>query len=954
MSLLWTAVAAGLVAIVATVAVERLGGRTGGVVATLPTTIVPASWGFVAASQLGWADAMAAVPVGMLVDAGFLWCWRVLPPRLPVVSMQRRLLMMVLASLAAWFVLAAFAMLAATWLDVAPLALGLVAFAAHVGLGLYTTWAPFPAPKGGQRVAVWVLLSRGLLAGAAIAVSVVIAQSGWELAAGVASVFPAIFVTTMVALWWSQGEAVPLGAVGPIVLGSTAVSMYALVGIVVFEPLGLWVGTAVAWGTAVLTCSVPTAWWLGGGSVGSAWKWISGALGTVAVAGGVVCFAAPQLVLEASIRVERARGGLTRHTDVIDGLRWVWLDGGRPEAPVVLAVHGFNGDKDNWTRLAPYLTDQFRVLAPDLPAHGETGYDPSLSYDVDSQVERLIRYLDHLEVDRAHVVGNSMGGAIAARLSALAPTRVDHVVLLAPGFVETAQASEMDDLLSLNGPHPLIARSPEQFEVVLDWVMEKRPYIPGPVLQFVAERSAARASIADRVWEDLFATPATLVADSDGIVAPTLVVWGREDRILHVSGAEAMCSRVIRCDWTVMEGVGHVPMLEKPAETAALILDFVSSRPAPVQGRWRSTLQTPAGPLPFVLDVSGDGTAIINGAERIDLGHSVSQTGWWSVDIDHYDARLVGRVSEEGSQVRGRWLKRVHAGKSDSLPWTAEVSASPRFSSAQTPGGAGGNLDLTGTWTVRFDSGPAIGHFKQSDDVLQGTFETPTGDVRYLEGIVGENGLVMSTFDGAHAFLFSAEMTDVGLTGTFTSGSRFREGWTAERAPDTVALPGALIQSDPKRVDWSALTLPDVNGDLVSMSSFIGGPTVIELFGSWCPNCHDAGAALRAIVAENPEITVVGVAFEVSSDAARNQAQVRRYLKRHGLDMPVLVANTSDKDEAGATLGFLDRVDAYPTLLFVGSDGVIEQMMVGFSGPATGTRHQEMMGAIRMAVGKLN
>ena len=249
-------------AIAATVAVERLGGKLGGIIATLPSTIVPATWGFFAVSEGVPVKALAAIPMGMLVNAGFLWCWRAIPPRLPQWSMSRRLGAMVGISLCIWFGLAVTSMYLGTQTNIHPLTLGVTALGLHLILGIYSTWHFNPAPKGTRKVTILALVSRGLLAAMAVGASLIIASSGFEVAAGIASVFPAIFLTTMVSLWWSQGQAVPLGAVGPIVLGSIVVSAYALLAIWTIDAFGVGVGTIVAWVGAVLVCSVPSAFWL--------------------------------------------------------------------------------------------------------------------------------------------------------------------------------------------------------------------------------------------------------------------------------------------------------------------------------------------------------------------------------------------------------------------------------------------------------------------------------------------------------------------------------------------------------------------------------------------------------------------------------------------------------------------------------------------------------------------
>ena len=262
LTLVGTAFLAGFVAIAATVAVEKLGGKMGGIIATLPTTIVPATWGFWAVSDGMPVKAFAAVPMGMLVNAGFLWCWRVLPPLLPSWTMTKKLSVMVTLSLSVWLVLALCSMFIGSTTFASPIALGLGALGLHVTLGLYTTWHFRPSPKGTRAVTLSALLSRGLLAATAVATAVLIASSGFEIAAGIASVFPAIFLTTMVSLWWSQGQAVPLGAVGPITLGSVVVSAYALLAIWTFDAFGVLGGSIIAWVGSVLCCSVPAALWL--------------------------------------------------------------------------------------------------------------------------------------------------------------------------------------------------------------------------------------------------------------------------------------------------------------------------------------------------------------------------------------------------------------------------------------------------------------------------------------------------------------------------------------------------------------------------------------------------------------------------------------------------------------------------------------------------------------------
>jgi hypothetical protein len=264
---LLSALLAGLVAIAVTVAIERLGGVVGGFLGTLPTTIVPASLGIAHQTETpaAFAAAMCAVPAGMLIDVLFLYLWRVVPPRLPAWSSRVRLVATAAIALAVWGASAAALVATLTRLQACgvPLAIvGALTLAAMLVVGVAACLRPRPAPRGSRRVGPATLLARGLLAAGAIAVSVWLVAVGGPLAAGVASVFPAIFLTTMVSLWLAQGEAVPSGAVGPMMLGSSAVAAYALVSAWSFPALGSGLGAAVAWVVAAAGITLPAALWM--------------------------------------------------------------------------------------------------------------------------------------------------------------------------------------------------------------------------------------------------------------------------------------------------------------------------------------------------------------------------------------------------------------------------------------------------------------------------------------------------------------------------------------------------------------------------------------------------------------------------------------------------------------------------------------------------------------------
>ena len=265
--MLFYGVFAGVVAILATVAIERLGGRMGGLLASVPTTIIPASIGILeqSRSEADFIWAMAIVPFGMLVNAFFLFLWRWVPPRLPTADLGRRLGMMVCVALSGWALAAGMGLgISALWKawEWSPMVLGTLVTLIMVGIGVWACLARVPAPPGSRTVSLVMLASRGVLAGCCIVTSIWLSGKGLPLISGIASVFPAIFLTTMIALWLSQGEAVQAGAVGPLMLGSASVAVYALLATMTLPTWGLVWGSVAAWLGSVALVSVPAHAWL--------------------------------------------------------------------------------------------------------------------------------------------------------------------------------------------------------------------------------------------------------------------------------------------------------------------------------------------------------------------------------------------------------------------------------------------------------------------------------------------------------------------------------------------------------------------------------------------------------------------------------------------------------------------------------------------------------------------
>lgn len=269
---------------------------------------------------------------------------------------------------------------------------------------------------------------------------------------------------------------------------------------------------------------------------------------------------------------EREAAGLSEKTIRVSGIGMHYLEGGTGE-PLVL-VHGFGADKDNWTRVSKFLTPQFHVVAPDLPGFGDSDKLTDLDYSFSAQANRLHDFIQALNLGPVHLGGSSMGGAISGFYAALYPGEVKSLWLLDPGAVNTPEPSEYFKLLKAGGKNPLIIDTPEDIKDTLDFVFYKRPFIPPAIVTLLGKQAVANKSVKEIVFKAILNETGsidTLLAGSD---VPTLVMWGKNDRVLHVSGADVLCKAIPESMCVVMDETGHLPMIERPSQAAESFLAF--------------------------------------------------------------------------------------------------------------------------------------------------------------------------------------------------------------------------------------------------------------------------------------------------------------------------------------------------------------------------------------------
>lgn len=355
-----------------------------------------------------------------------------------------------------------------------------------------------------------------------------------------------------------------------------------------------------------------------------------------------------------------------------------------------------------------------------------------------------------------------------------------------------------------------------------------------------------------------------------------------------------------------------------------------------------------AGELPFVFEVIYENEQdfyieIINGEERlrvddIKIGRDqrISKDTIW-INFPIFDSYI--RATCEANVMEGEWV--VNYKENYRIPFVARQGQKHRFTTLRKAP----VMDVSGRWEVLFEVDtdqpyPAVGEFQQEGNYLTGTFLTETGDYRFLEGTIQANKLYLSCFDGSHAFLFEAKIQeDSTLIGSFRSGNHYRALWEGRRNSEyALSHPDSLtfLKKGYERLDFSFV---NTQGKAVSLSdsAFQGKVCLIQIMGTWCPNCRDETLFLKDYLQQHPDkdLEIIALAFERYKEKEKALKVLRTYKERMAIPYEVLYAGYYNKEEAAQALPMLNQVLSYPTLIFIDRQGQVRKIHTGFSGPAT-------------------
>tara|TARA_R110000764_G_scaffold68703_2_gene142578 strand:+ start:1882 stop:3105 length:1224 start_codon:yes stop_codon:yes gene_type:complete len=350
--------------------------------------------------------------------------------------------------------------------------------------------------------------------------------------------------------------------------------------------------------------------------------------------------------------------------------------------------------------------------------------------------------------------------------------------------------------------------------------------------------------------------------------------------------------------------------------------------------------------LPFNLTVAkkDDGSykmQIYNAEEVIDVDEIEIKGDSIRMQTPVFEGYLAGTFTE--NKIQGQFIKES---LDRIVPFTAVYGIEDRFPAKLKKT----ERNVTGIWETYFspdleEEYVGKGIFLQEDSKVTGTFRTTTGDYRFLEGILDGDSLKLSSFDGAHAFLFTAKVTDSSMNGNFYSGNHFKEPFVANRN-DGFELPNPdSLTFLNEGYDKLAFSFPDSDGNMISLSDkkYQKKVVIVQLMGTWCPNCLDETKFLVDYLKQDSNVEVIGLAFESAKTKEIAFKAINRLKDRVAVNYPILLAQygSYDKKKAQEKLPMLNHILSYPTTIFIDKNGDVRKIHTGFNGPATGEKYVE-------------
>jgi thiol-disulfide isomerase/thioredoxin len=382
----------------------------------------------------------------------------------------------------------------------------------------------------------------------------------------------------------------------------------------------------------------------------------------------------------------------------------------------------------------------------------------------------------------------------------------------------------------------------------------------------------------------------------------------------------------------------------------ALALTVAPPGPPALAGPWRAVLEQTGGPLLFEIEVHPEGKGW-----RGSLCNAGACEAFSAIRADGDSVRfeMAGYAAGITASLAGDSLAGSYQNVGRRGPRVIPFHASRgRWPHATIPPA------LAGRWDAWFQSGfestPRVLELRNGPRGFEGTVLSNSGDYGLFLGQTAGDSVILSHFDGSYVYRVTARLEGDTLRGIFYAGLRAQTSFTATRSTGRPHLKPPTEITSADTASRFAFAFPDLDGRLVSQDDprFRGKVLVVDIFGTWCPNCHDAAPALVDLYRRyrGRGLEMVGLAYEVTGDSAQDARQVRLYRDKYGITFPLLLAGISETETVAASLPQLINFTAFPTTIVVGRDGRIRRIRAGFLGPAVGPQHRVVVEELRLEV----
>lgn len=370
-----------------------------------------------------------------------------------------------------------------------------------------------------------------------------------------------------------------------------------------------------------------------------------------------------------------------------------------------------------------------------------------------------------------------------------------------------------------------------------------------------------------------------------------------------------------------------------------LLFQFLAQGKEMQEGYWQGELQLQeTHHLEFIFEVKDDHITIHNDEERVKMKSMEFEKDSIKVYFSSFPNYLIFKMDSKAKNKLAGYFVNPDRKKHARIIFKAEYLGTEIKDEKSIED----SESISGKWQVQFspntsDEYPAIGKFKQKQEKITGTFLTETGDYRFLKGAIHNKKVKLTSFDGAHVFLFTAHLENDTLKGEFLSGNHWKTNWIGFRN-ETFQLedPDSLTYMVKDTFEFNFKTVND-KAYIFPNESLKGKVVIVQILGTWCPNCLDETQFYKDLYDQfhSYGLEIIGVAYETPETFKEQVNRINRYRKNKDIPYPILVGGKSSKLASSEDFDMLNEVISFPTSIFINKDGEVVKIHTGFNGPGT-------------------